>query len=592
MPRSPYKAQRASKNPEDDPPTFPTLSEAFKRAPEADMHPNQINKTNSFFNATTSSKEVQPSTNDQSLTLATALHIDDQNNSHSTLDVTENLAPISVANSSISVENSAEKNKKNKNSKKNENAWSNPLSWEKHHSNQARSKCLSVISEMQQFIADPQHKYDLSYIISLSGEFRLSFSSFKDIINSLCKNIASDTFFKAIPDFIQNCQFRIGNYKPTTQLSTINFTDTKFTLKVNQGSSISSEDLSRLSALIVQSFSSFNEGITITDQSFKEENQLVVLKMTLPEHVDPQTLKKATNKLYGPYGEIIFQEEHRKEGPLITFGKQPFIQYAVLKCTAKVLPPRKDYIDNAKHENCEVSTTVSSPIRHCHYCRSLNHVIEKCPLRPSCEKCNSNHRPLFCAARTESEQKALFELLPSLLQTSALRRFQSATKHRSFPHWMIEKLKEFRLHHLPKKVSLPQKRQKITTPSEIEDESDTIFSSLTDSLTNSTNGASPEENQGLTATVQPTQVTASTPTRSSGSANSSRLLQKSPIYKVPQLQSMYSDAPTESSPPADQDDEADVPPYSDDIAMDDTYNYTSDDSMEDDYTSHPPASYV
>lgn len=540
MSRGPQKAKRTSKNPEDDPPHFPELSEAFPSTP---AHDDNI--------------------------------------------------PLSVANLSSPAENSAEKQKKNQKKNLNaENAWLSPHTWEKHTNNIAREQCLSFITDHQDCIVDPHHMYDLSYTISLSGDFRLSFLSFKDIINLICENIANDLFFKSIPDFIQNCQFRLGNLKASSEASFINFNEPQLTLKVNQGSSLSSTNLAKLSAYIVQTFSSFNENISINDQSFLANNQLVLLKMTIPEHVDPLTLANAASKLYSPYGDILFQEEkEKKTGPLITFGKQPFIKYAVLKCSTGVLPPRKNTIINAKQEECEIITSISSPIKHCHYCRSLNHNIKSCSLRPNCNSCSSNHRPMFCPKLSAEQQQSLFTDLPPLLQSEALVRFRRATRNRAFPRWIQKKL--FEVSH-PEVLNSThatslQKRQKLThTVSQ--NDNDQSLSQTTILSSSVSHHEIPHSAQETTKTPPSTPSVDNHTFSTSHEASHIDEVREKPNQNV--LPSMYSSQGENSSTGPETPPLTETPPYSDDIAMDDTYNYSSDDNMDDDYTSHPQSSYV
>ena len=208
------------------------------------------------------------------------------------------------------------------------------------------------------------------------------------------------------------------------------FNADKYSLKINLPLVEPPMELLQLvSTILVETFNSYD--LNLLDQSFEENNTLVVLLTEFPPFIIKSKYDKIIKNLYSEYGEIMScqlpQEKESNRAFNMKFYEQNKIIYTVLKLKSSVVPPKIQSISHTtggKTHKVQITTYLSTAPTHCVYCRCTDHTTARCPMKPSCRRCSNpkhkvkegeipknGHREIFCPKSTEAEQERLFNSL-------------------------------------------------------------------------------------------------------------------------------------------------------------------------------------
>jgi len=331
---------------------------------------------------------------------------------------------------------------------------------------------------------DKDHLYHLSYFLKVGKDQFLDLEKLQEILSSFLKELERNINTTNLAEMHKEFQFIFEDYykskdnnnnniiknkkinkvhnnmsKPidaptenTMEEGANMFNTDKYSLKINLPLAEPPMELLQLvSTMLVKTFNSYD--LNLMDQSFEENNTLVVLKTEFPPFIIKSKYDEIIKNLYSEYGEIMScqlpQEKESKMAFNMKFYEQNKIIYTVLKLKSSVLPPKIHSISHTtggKTHKIPIITYLSTAPTHCVYCRCTDHTTARCPMKPSCRRCynprhkvkegeipKNGHREIFCPKSSEAEQERLF----NSLHPKTREIFFKKTLSRSLPMWAL-----------------------------------------------------------------------------------------------------------------------------------------------------------
>lgn len=228
--------------------------------------------------------------------------------------------------------------------------------------------------------------------------------------------------------------------------------------------------INKVLAYILECFESKNISAYIHESS--SSAQTAVFKLDAPASLHKLEILNIAKKFYSTYGEILYHEFTDDFNSSST-NKNIFTPwnsetktsiYLIVNLSENALPPRENRVkyspDSAKEVH--IISTIQNPLHFCVYCKSLDHHVSVCPVRPNCSHCHhKDHNTIECDKLTDYEQQQLFESLPSITKQ---RYFKIFRKIEFKQQWLQDIKETFRLSFsaVPDKLNLINQSPKRT----------------------------------------------------------------------------------------------------------------------------------
>lgn len=193
--------------------------------------------------------------------------------------------------------------------------------------------------------------------------------------------------------------------------------------------------------------SSDNSTFKIIDDHSDNLQNLVLLQINYPPHLNTIYLNALSNRLLEPYGKIILTSETPPATSIISNFKfidpnKSKTMFIIFNITDNCLPPSINFItrdlDEENSPDIKIEVHVRSSLKFCPFCRSLTHTLNKCPIRPFCHVCQTDsHTFLSCHHQDHTSKRELFHKLPNKVQTTF---YQRCNLRSDLPLWLKEEI--------------------------------------------------------------------------------------------------------------------------------------------------------